>query len=154
MARRVRDVNGCAIGILANGRDNAELLARETAQYYVDRHECTVADVPSSTEGLQGLSDLCDFVIAAIGDSEESADRIIRDGIALERLGTPVLVVCTKPYRDLVDRTAMELGIFEYPLIAVDHPVEGIAGPEIADRALRAYQQGMATLTGVYLIRG
>ena len=38
MARRVRDVNNAKIAILVNAKENAELLARETARFYEERH--------------------------------------------------------------------------------------------------------------------
>jgi hypothetical protein len=76
MGRRIFDVNNSRIGILANGKANAELLARETARFYVERHDCSVVDFfdkqdasrPCPEEHLQKLSESCDFMITAVGD--------------------------------------------------------------------------------------
>jgi len=76
MGRRIFDPNNSRIGILANGKANAELLARETARFYVERHDCSVVDFfdkkdagrPCPAEHLQKLSESCDFLITAVGD--------------------------------------------------------------------------------------
>jgi hypothetical protein len=76
MGRRIFDPNNSRIGILSNGKVNAELLARETARFYEERHQCTVVDFfdkqnagrPCPAEHLQKLSESCDFLITAVGD--------------------------------------------------------------------------------------
>lgn len=76
MARRIGDINNSKIGILVNGKTNAELLARETARFYEERHECTLVDCfekqqamqPCPAEHLRELSEVCDFLIITVGD--------------------------------------------------------------------------------------
>ena len=162
MARRIADVNNSNIGILCNGRCNADILARETARFYQERHQCTVAEFidkelptePCQAEQLLSLSKVCVFLITAIGDSECSSASILEDSIRFEQYGKPAIVVCTKPFVSAARHAAGEMGLPDYPFVAVDHPVAGISSSELTDRALHAYRQGMAYLTGVYLLIG
>ena len=161
LARRLTNIEDSRMGILVNGRANAEVLAREIAQCYIDRHQCTIAEVvekggeetrPYSEDGLKQLGENCDFLIAAVGDDESSAECLLLESLTLEQLGTPVLCVCTREIKPFIEKTAAELGMAYYPLIAVHHPVAGISPTEMSARALHAYQQGWATLTGVFKI--
>jgi hypothetical protein len=162
MARRVRDVNNSKIAILVNAKENAELLATETARFYEERHQCTVVDVHSTGQAsipcperqLHQMSEACDFLIAAVGDCESSTEVMLQDAIRFEQYRKPALVICTKQFRQLADDTAKGMGFLEYPFVAVNHPVAGCSAADITERGLHAYRQGMASLTGVYLIKG
>tara|TARA_Y100000310_G_scaffold238285_1_gene241660 strand:- start:3868 stop:4380 length:513 start_codon:yes stop_codon:yes gene_type:complete len=161
MARRIVDVNGSNIGILVNDRDNADLLARETAKFYQRRHQCTVVEFinkqatePCVAEHLLALSKVCDFLITAIGDSESSAACVVQDSISFEQYGKPALTLCSKPFRSSAEDAARELGLPAYPFVAVTHPIAAIASTEITERAVHAYRQGMAFLTGMHLLIG
>jgi hypothetical protein len=76
MAPRLGDLAGKKIGILINGKANAELLATETARLFVERHGCEVVDLfdkrnaskPCPAEHLQKLSEVCEFLITTVGD--------------------------------------------------------------------------------------
>jgi len=162
LARRISDVNNRKIGILINGRNNAELLARETARFYQERHRCTVvsciekqqATSPCPDEHLKALSSDCEFLITSVGDSETSAACIIRDSIRFEQYGRPAIVVCTKLFETSAKKTAVEMGLPDYPFVSVHHPVANSTPAEITERALHAYRQGMVSLTGMYLLIG
>lgn len=162
MARRIVDVNNSNIGILVNGRDHADLLARETARFYQERHQCSVAGFidtqqasgPCPSEQLSALSKVCDFLITSIGDSESSSAGIVQDSIRFEQYRKPAIAICTKAFEAPAKHAARESGLPDYPFVCVAHPVAGISPAEISERAVYAYRQGMAFLTGVYLLIG
>ncbi len=78
----------------------------------------------------------------------------MHDGISFEQYRKPALVICTKPFELTAKNIARVLGLPDYPFILVDHPIGSRTRAEITERALYAYRQGMAILTGAYLIRG
>jgi hypothetical protein len=78
----------------------------------------------------------------------------LHDGISFEQYGKPALVICTSPFEATAKNIARVLGLPDYPFIMVDHPIGSRTPAEITERALYAYRQGMAILTGAYLIRG
>lgn len=76
MAPRPADLSGLRIGLLSNGKLNAELLLQEIARCFVDHHRCTVATLvskphaskPAEAEQLRLLAPQVDFMITANGD--------------------------------------------------------------------------------------
>jgi hypothetical protein len=76
MAPRLGDPTGLRIGLLSNGKLNAELLLQETARCFVEHHRCTVATLvskphaskPAEPEQLRQLAGHVDFMITANGD--------------------------------------------------------------------------------------
>ena len=67
---------GCTIGLLSNGKLNADLLLERTAAELRRRHGGTVLPLqyksnpsaPASTELLTGLAPECDYLLTATGD--------------------------------------------------------------------------------------
>lgn len=76
MAPRLASLNGLRIGLLSNGKLNADLLLQETARCFVERHQCTAAPLlskpfaskPAEPEQLRQLAEQADFMITANGD--------------------------------------------------------------------------------------
>ena len=76
VAPRIRDLTGLRIGLLTNGKHNADLLLRETASLFELEHKCEVvhfvdkknASRPATSEHLDELAEQCDFLITAVGD--------------------------------------------------------------------------------------
>ena len=75
-AAPLRDMSGLAIGLLSNGKQNADTLIRETAKRLQAKHAGRVLEVrykrnasaPAPTELLTGLAHECDYLITAAGD--------------------------------------------------------------------------------------
>ncbi len=75
-APRLASLDGLRIGLLSNGKVNADLLLRETARCFEEQHGCTVV----SEENKRAASTICppgllgqiaadiDFMITAVGD--------------------------------------------------------------------------------------
>lgn len=147
--------------MLINDGDRAEVLAREIARHYEERHQCVLKEValkqdatePCPPDQLQRLREVCDFLIISLGDSEESTILVLEDALNFEQLGKPALAVFSRHYRDVAQTLVTKAGLEDYPFIPVAHPVTGLSDEEIGERALYAYRQGMATLTGVFKIK-
>ena len=75
-AARLESLQGLRIGLLSNGKLNAELLLRETAAIFEREHGCMVAELltkssaskPAESEEITALAEQCDFLITANGD--------------------------------------------------------------------------------------
>ena len=75
-AARLETLEGKRIGLLSNGKANAEALIRATAAHFEEKHGCTVvgfidklnASRPAADEHLETLSNDADFLITAVGD--------------------------------------------------------------------------------------
>ncbi|MCH9674463.1 MAG: hypothetical protein K0U93_23695 [Gammaproteobacteria bacterium] len=76
MAPRIADFSGLRIGLLSNGKLNADLLLTETAACFEREHQCSVSELldkgnaskPAETERLEQLAASSDFLITANGD--------------------------------------------------------------------------------------
>ncbi|MEC9286149.1 MAG: hypothetical protein VYC36_09270 [Pseudomonadota bacterium] len=75
-APRLASLDGKKIGLLSNGKANAELLLRETAARFEKEHGCSVvhfidkrnAGKPADPAYLAKLAAEADFLITAVGD--------------------------------------------------------------------------------------
>ena len=75
-APRLADLAGLNIGLLSNGKANADVLLNETAALFVDQYGCRTADFvhkrnasrPAVPEHHRQLADGADFLITAVGD--------------------------------------------------------------------------------------
>ena len=75
-AAALASLDGKTIGILENGKLNAENLLRETAQVFADRHGCRIhpvysktnASAPAPAETLSEAAARVDFLVTGLGD--------------------------------------------------------------------------------------
>lgn len=75
-AARLASLDGLSIGLLSNGKVNADRLLRLTAEHFVERHGCRVAGETAKPNAsriaepqlLRDLSHNVDFLITAVGD--------------------------------------------------------------------------------------
>ena len=69
-------LDGLRIGVLENGKLNAEEMLNEVAELFVQRHGCTVvklaskrnASAPAPANTLTGVAPEVDFLITGLGD--------------------------------------------------------------------------------------
>ena len=69
-------LDGLRIGILENGKLNADEMLREVANLFVERHGCTVktvaskrnASAPAAATTLVNLAQEVDFLVTGLGD--------------------------------------------------------------------------------------
>ena len=75
-APALASLDGARIGVLENGKLNAEEMLNEVAALFVERHGCTVrmlssksnASAPASANTLVKLAQDVDFLITGLGD--------------------------------------------------------------------------------------
>ena len=75
-APKLATLDGARIGILENGKLNAEEMLNEVAQLFVQRHGCTVvklaskknASAPAPANTLTEVAPEVDFLITGLGD--------------------------------------------------------------------------------------
>ncbi|MEE9254240.1 MAG: hypothetical protein V3U43_04860 [Pseudomonadales bacterium] len=75
-APRLASLEGRRIALLSNGKANADVLLRATAERFVKAHGCEVVDffdkrnagTPCASEQLERLAGEADFLITAVGD--------------------------------------------------------------------------------------
>ena len=76
LAPRLHELGGLKIGLLSNGKANADVLLNETAALFVRDFGCEVsgfvdkrnASRPALPEHHRELADAADFLITAVGD--------------------------------------------------------------------------------------
>lgn len=76
MAPRLTDLTGLRIGLLSNGKLNADVLLQETAACFTREHQCEVnalldkpnAGKPAEPDQLKQIAQSSDFLITANGD--------------------------------------------------------------------------------------
>ena len=69
-------LDGARIGVLQNGKLNADAMLREVAALFVERHGCTVrplasktnASAPAKASSLVAVAQDADFLITGLGD--------------------------------------------------------------------------------------
>tara|TARA_Y100000588_G_C13689417_1_gene683771 strand:- start:123 stop:407 length:285 start_codon:yes stop_codon:yes gene_type:complete len=75
-ATRLSDLTGLKVGLLSNQKANAERLLLDTAQLFVDKHQCSPLKVekkddmsrPAEPEMLAAIANEADFLLTAAGD--------------------------------------------------------------------------------------
>lgn len=68
--------------------------------------------------------------------------------VRLERLGIPTAAVATEPFGDEALEQAAVLGMPDYRMVFVPHPVQLLSASELQAYADRAFEQIVARLTG------
>ena len=76
MAPRLATLNGLRVGLLSNGKLNADLLLHETAELFRRNQNCEVAKLvykpnpsaPAPEERIAEVAQDCDFLLTATGD--------------------------------------------------------------------------------------
>jgi hypothetical protein len=71
----------------------------------------------------------------------------VYDMVALERLGMATVAVATEPFRDEALEQARLLGVPDYRLVYVPHPVQLLTADELRALAHRAFDEIVARLT-------
>jgi hypothetical protein len=67
--------------------------------------------------------------------------------VRLERLGIPTAAVATEPFADEALEQARVLGMPDYRMVFISHPVQLLSAEELRDSADRAFAEIGARLT-------
>lgn len=76
MAPPIADLSGCTIGLLTNGKENADRLLELTAAHFVQTYNCRLltlqdkrnASRPCPPDMLAGIAEDADILLTAVGD--------------------------------------------------------------------------------------
>ena len=72
----------------------------------------------------------------------------MRDAIAIEQLGTPAVAVMTEPFVPTALALAAMLGLPDYPLAVIPHPISSDTPEALRRKAATAVAQAVAILAG------
>jgi hypothetical protein len=67
--------------------------------------------------------------------------------VRLERLGIPTAAVATEPFGDEALEQARVLGMPDYRMVFISHPVQLLSAEELRERADRAFVEIVTRLT-------
>jgi hypothetical protein len=72
----------------------------------------------------------------------------VHDGVSLEALGTPTATICTEGFMVAGAAQAQALGMPDYQLVTIGHPLTTMPPDEVARQAERAWPQIERILLG------
>lgn len=115
------------LGLLDDGRPGSQELLERLAERLAERHflarvvrATTSPDADRTAPGATGLEAGCDVVAAGLGDAEASVERLVTEGVELERRRVPCAVLVLPGEVERARELADALGV---PALAVV-PVE------------------------------
>lgn len=151
----ISTVAGMRLGILDNGKTNADKFLKFVADILVN--EYGVAEVtmtakealskPAPKEVLDFLIPKSDFIITGIGDCGSCSTCCVHDGIEIEKRGVPGIAICTEAFRPGLDVLASMRGMPDYSFAIVPHPLGVLFDDELLERAKLAAPQVVAIAT-------
>lgn len=62
----------------------------------------------------------------------------MHDGIALEKMGVPTVVICTEPFVSSANAMAKLGGIPDFPYVVLPHPLGSLSPGQLRGRAIQA----------------
>ena len=155
IAARVPTLDGLRLGILDNGKWNANKILRGSASalgesicfaavnHYV-KHSFSKDAAP---ELIRQIAAENDIVLTAIGDCGSCTSCCIRDAIALERLGVPSAAIITTEFVRETELTRTAIGMKGLVPVVIDHPVSSITQAEVELRVAQVKTQAQAVWT-------
>jgi hypothetical protein len=72
----------------------------------------------------------------------------VHDGVSLEAMGTPTTTICTEGFAIAGAAQARALGLPDYELVVIGHPLTTMPADEVARQAERAWPQIERVLLG------
>ena len=145
---------GAAVGLVDNGKWNAALLLRAVRSLLIGQFDASEGPVAVKQHYNRDLSDAersdlannAHVALAAIGDCGSCTSYTVRDALVLESLHVPTVALVTEPFLPLARGLATTMGAPQIRIVAVSHPLYGIAEEEVAERAADAVAEVAAAL--------
>lgn len=142
-APRADRIEGLRIGLLENTKRNAAEILDVVGDALVDGHGAGELvrrtkpqfALPLTQEQIDDLLAACDAVVVGVGDCGSCSAAAVSDGIALQRAGLPVAVICTDAFAQTSRAMAALQGDAGFPFLTTAHPVANLDAGGIADRA-------------------
>lgn len=156
VAPRLSAVAGARVGLLDNGKTNADKYLNMIGDILKDRYAVgsikmfhkDALSKPAPERTLAAIRAECDFVVTGIGDCGSCSTNSVHDGVELERLGVPAVAVCTEAFRIGLDTLTKMRGMPDYRFAIVPHPLGVLFDDELQQRAELAAPQIIQIVTG------
>jgi hypothetical protein len=146
LAERPAELPGLRLGLLANGKRNAQEFLDEVAALLVEQYGVTTVlsrrklsiVEPAPAEMLAELRSECDIVVIGVGDCGSCSASAVADGLLLEESGLPAAVICSDAFEVSADAMASVRGTPGYRYVTTAHPVANLGRDAIKARAVEA----------------
>lgn len=156
VAKRLKDVKGLRVGLLDNGKTNAdkflgmvgEILVRKYGVGQVKMFHKDALSKPAPQEVLDALVKESDFAVTGIGDCGSCSTNSVHDGISIEKMGIPAVAVCTEAFLPGLDALCRMRGMPSYKFAVVPHPLGVLFDDELRGRAELAAPQVIQIVLG------
>ena len=156
VAKRVNDVRGLRIGLLENGKTNAEKFLTMVGEILVSRYGAKsfamyskeALSKPAPRAVLDALVGDSDVAVTGIGDCGSCSTNSVHDGIEIEKLGIPAVAVATEAFLPGFDALTKMRGMPDYRFAVVPHPLGVLFDDELRGRAELAAKQIVEIITG------
>lgn len=155
LAPRLPSLNGARVGLIDNGKPNANLLLDAIARRLSARGAgaSTVfvkenVGIPVDAATLDEIRESCDFVVAALGDCGSCSAGTAQDSLVLERHGIPAVSICSKPFAVTAHAMARSYGADGFEFIFTPHPVASLNADELDERAAVIVEDVVRVIVG------
>lgn len=143
IAPGLEELSGRAVGLVDNGKWNAAVLLRAVRSLLAERFGTAEGPMAAKQHYNRDLTEQeqselaagSQVALAAIGDCGSCTSYTVRDALMLESLGVPTVALVTEPFLPLARGLATTMGTPEIRIVAVPHPLYGIAEEELGERA-------------------
>lgn len=155
-------LRGLRIGVLDNGKPNADVVMVRAAEALAARTGATVsvitkkgplglsanAAIPLAPDRLEVLRAQADLVITGAADCGSCTAYSVHDAIELERNGIPCIVTTTTHFEPVATTLSTSFGAPDTRLLVLPHPIGGTDEPTLHGWADAAVDRMIALYTG------
>ncbi len=155
-------LRGLRIGVLDNGKPNADVVMVRAAEALAARTGATVsvitkkgplglsanAAIPLAPDRLELLRAQADLVITGAADCGSCTAYSVHDAIELERNGIPCIVTTTTHFEPVATTLSTSFGAPDTRLLVLPHPIGGTDEPTLHGWADAAVDRMIALYTG------
>lgn len=155
-------LRGLRIGVLDNGKPNADVVMTRAAETLAARTGASVsiitkkgplglsanAAIPLAPDRLELLLAQADLVITGAADCGSCTAYSVHDAIELERNGIPTVVTTTTHFEPVARTLSTSFGAPDTRLLVLPHPIGGTDGPTLHEWADAAADRLIALYTG------
>lgn len=155
-------LRGLRIGVLDNGKPNADVVMTRAAESLAARTGAVVsvvtkkgpsglsanAAIPLAPDRLELLLAQADLVITGAADCGSCTAYSVHDAIELERNGVPTVVTTTTQFHPVATTLSASFGAPDTRLLVLPHPIGGTDEPTLQSWADAAIDHLIALFTG------
>jgi hypothetical protein len=155
-------LRGLRIGVLDNGKPNADVVMTRAAETLASRTGAVVsiitkkgplglsanAAIPVAPDRLELLLAQADIVITGAADCGSCTAYSVADAIELEKHGKPTVVATTTKFEPVARTLSSSFGAPDTRLLVLPHPLGGTDEPTLDEWADAATDRLIALFTG------